>query len=185
MEGGTMRKFMRRTTLVLATLAALSTQTGSAIADKPLSSTFVESGFGVFANCDGFDVIESATVRVRDTVYFDRDGHRIRHVVHILHEGTLVNSETGEEIAPDRAAFTLDERLTNPDATNEAARAGTFRVLGLNWHIKLDGKVVAIDAGQLRVDIHQHDDPFDDEVLLDVGRRDVESGEFDICAALA
>jgi hypothetical protein len=40
-----------------------------------------------------------------------------------------------------------------------------------------------LDAGQLFVDIHDHDDPFDDEVLISAGRRGVE-GAVDICAAL-
>jgi hypothetical protein len=173
-----------RTFVALAAAVVSLSFVAAAPADAPVSARFTDSFSAVFASCESFDVIENATVRGKDTVYFDRDGHAVRHVVHLVFTGTFTNSVTGEVISPDRAAFTIDEGLDNPDATNEGPRPGTFRVLGLNLRIKVDGKTQAMEAGQLFVDIHDHADPADDEVIRHVGRHDLADG-FDICAALA
>lgn len=177
------RFFGRSGLALLASLLVLSILATGAVAAQPVSSTFTETYTDeVVFECDGFDVLNSGVVRGRDTVYFDREGHAIRHVLQLRVSGTFTNSATGEIISPDHASFTIDEGLINPDAVREGPRPGTFRVIGLELKIKVDGRVALVETGQLFVDIHDYHDPNDDEVVLFAGRHDRDS--FDICAAL-
>ena len=176
--------FRRGLLVVLAAGGLSAGVSGSALADQPRSAPFADSFTGVFWSCPGFDVIESVTLDGQDTVHFDRDGHAVRHVVRLAMRSTLTRSDTGEVLGAGRAAVTTEENLSNDEATNEGPRAGTYRLLGLDLQIKIGNRTVARQVGQIYIDIRDHDDPFDDEVRLRVGRHDLDEG-FDICAALA
>ena len=174
----------RRRLVVLLAVAGLSAGASTpALADQPRSAAFTHSFTGVFSSCDGFDVIETVMFEGRDTVHFDRDGHAVRHVVRLGVRAILTRSDTGEVVGSDHAALRIEENLVNDEATREGPRPGTFRVLGLDFQIKIGQRTVAIQAGQVFIDINDHDDPFDDEVKLLAGRRDLDEG-FDVCAAL-
>jgi hypothetical protein len=101
-------RFRRLFFVGLAALLAL-TSILPALAATPVQSTSVFPISGT-THCDGFDVIEEATVTFSQTMFFDNAGNPVRIVGHAVYNGTLTNSATGTIVAPKRGPqnFTID-----------------------------------------------------------------------------
>ncbi len=106
---------------------------------SPISTPFtIERSREVVGECDGFQIIENATITGTETTYFDKAGNPTRIQIHGQYRGTLTNSVTGAYLvdAPDPILAVIDLR-------NE-----TFALKGLHYRITVPGQgIVVLDAG--------------------------------------
>jgi len=118
-------------------------------------------------DCGDFQILASATVDVRETIYFDKDGNEIRLMAHITYIGTLTNSVTGFSVSdPGHHTFFLD------------FVTGTERTTGLIYQITIPGQgSVVMDVGSITFEA-------DGDVVIH-GPHDVfVEGDAALCAAL-
>lgn len=109
------------------------------------TSTFSFSASGV--SCGAFEIIQTADVTVRATLFYNQDGNATRWVLHNGELGTFANSITGASV-PFTGHFTQTFTFVTPGDFSSV----TITTTGLVDKVTLPGEgVVLHDAGKVVV----------------------------------
>lgn len=138
----------KRVCLILLAAAFAVAPVSTVLADKPVVYSEGEETvpyYEVPEPCNEglpseFHIIQSFTVKWRETLFFDNAGNPVRAQGHVMFSGTLTNSVTGTIItdAPDPQNWVYD------------FRDGTYAIHGLAWSINVPGEgIVLLDAGNI------------------------------------
>ena len=133
---------MRRlTSTVIAILLTLTVLSPVAAAGPTVQNVSFTAGPYVFAECDGYDVMEQIDVEMRIVSYVDSSGSWVRDVTHGSSTGGEWRSDTGDQIAT----------YSDAGGTFTAAADGTFTWTGIHNRWTTTSGLVIKDRGRVVV----------------------------------
>ena len=128
-------------------------------------SVYFTVGPSVFAECDGYDVLEILEVSAKLAGYFDNSGEFVREINHSSTTGTYTRSDTGEQLAT----------FTDVGGTFTATPNPTFTFTGIHseWTLS-DGTAIRFVGRVVVAEV----EPGVFERIFEAGKT---SHEFDPC----